>query len=91
MKVTVHYLAQLRRAAGRSQAEVELSASATFGDLLARLSLHGEELRRLLLDSSGALQPTILVFVNDEQAVQPMSTLLRDGDSITFLSPIAGG
>ncbi len=92
MKVTVHYLAQLRRAAKTGTEEVEIDAPATLPSLLALLvQRHGEELSRLLLDGKGVLQSSLLVFINDEQAAQPEGTLLKDGDQITFLSPIAGG
>ena len=92
MKVTIHYLAQLRRAAGTPREEVELEASASVADLVAlAVRLHGDELRQAMLDSGDKLQPAILIFINDEQAGQPARTLLQDGDSVTFLSPIAGG
>ena len=38
MQVTVQYLAQLKRALGRAEEPVELSADATLGDLLAVLA-----------------------------------------------------
>ena len=92
MKVTVHYLAQLRRAAKLAAEEVELEAPATLANVLALLvQRHGDELRRMLLDDAGSLRSGLLVFVNDEQAVHPEQIFLKDGDSITFLSPIAGG
>lgn len=92
MTITVYYLAQLRRATKLSIEAVKLEASDTLGDLLARIvQVHGDELRRLLLDDQGSLRSTLLVFLNDEQAVDPERVFLKDGDSITFLSPIAGG
>ncbi len=90
MRIAVRYMAQLRQATGVSAEEVELPDACSVGDLLARLAgRHGEPLRRLLLDRDGATQPTILVFVGDEQAGD--RAVLADGDVVTLLSPIAGG
>lgn len=88
----MHYLAQLRRATGTASEKIDLDGSATLTSLLAVLAgQHGESFRRALLDEKGSLRPTILVFVNDEQVSQPEQVLLKQGDSVTFLSPIAGG
>ncbi len=92
MRIVVHYMAQIKRAAGRAVEQIELDRSSTVQELVVRLAQGGEEpLRRLLLDAQGALQPALLLFVGDEQvsAGQPLS--LRDGDVVTVLSPMAGG
>jgi molybdopterin converting factor small subunit len=82
MTITVHYLAQLRRATGRASERIDLDEPATLASLLTALARrHGE----------GLLRPTVLAFVNDAQVGRPEDVVLRDGDSVTFLSPIAGG
>ncbi len=92
MKITVHYLAQLRQAAGTGSEQIELDTAATVADLARRLAeTHGDPLRRLLFDASGSLQPTNLFFIGETQA-QPADRLsLQEGDVVTVLSPIAGG
>jgi molybdopterin converting factor small subunit len=91
MKVTVRYMAQLRQAAGVVTQEIELNGDAKPADLLCRLAdRHGGALRRLLLTADGKPQPTLLVFVGDDQA-DVANTTLRDGNEVTLLSPIAGG
>ena len=92
MNIAVRYMAQLKTAAGCAAEQVELDASASVTDLVGRLARqHGEPLAGLLLDAGGRPQPTILVFVGDQQVVAGQSLVLKDGDVLTFLSPMAGG
>jgi molybdopterin converting factor small subunit len=92
MKITIHYMAQLKHAAGRASEQVELDAPCKVLELVRRVAdRHGDSLRRLLLDTAGAPQPTNLFFLGDSQ-IQPSDSLqLQDGDVVTVLSPIAGG
>ncbi len=90
MQVTVHYLAQLKRAAGRGTESVDLPAGATLGELFHHLGeRHGPAFRDLLLGPDGQPQRSLLLFVGDDpaNAARP----LRDGDSVTILAPMAGG
>jgi molybdopterin converting factor small subunit len=90
MQVTVHYLAQLRRAAGCTTERVELDTGAAVLALLRRLGeVHGEPFRTLLLGAQGRPHPSLLLFVGDEPA--DLSRPLRDGDQLTILTPMAGG
>jgi molybdopterin converting factor small subunit len=92
MKVFVRFMAQLRHAAGVAAEVIELPEPCSPAALVQLLvKRHGEGLRLLLLDASGKLHPTILMFVNDEQGSGSDVALLQDGDEVTFLSPIAGG
>jgi molybdopterin converting factor small subunit len=91
MKVEVCYQAQVRHAAGRASAWVELDRPCTVGELVARLAGECPPLRGLLLDGAGGVQPALLVFVGDEQVDAGGGRLLRDGDVITLLAPMAGG
>lgn len=92
MIITVEYMAQIKQAAGLASEQVELDGPCQVSDLIARLvQRHGESFQRLLLDPNGRLQPSILLFVGDEQLWQEDQRELRDGDVITFLSPIGGG
>jgi molybdopterin converting factor small subunit len=92
MKVMIRYMAHLKLAAGIAAEEIELNEPCSAAELVRYISSrHGESLGRLLLDESGALQPTILLFVNDAQAEERNNLMLADGDEVSFLSPIAGG
>jgi molybdopterin converting factor small subunit len=92
MTITVHYTAQLRHAAGLASEPIEVPAAATVADLLTLLvQRHGPVLGGLLLAANGRPEETVLVFVGDEQVGPGSATLLREGDTVTLLSPIAGG
>jgi len=92
IRISVRYMAQLKQGAGVTCEEIALSAPCSMRDLLLALAdRHGTSLRSLLLTADGSLQPTILVFVNDEQVSANDGPALKDGDIVTLLSPIAGG
>ncbi|MDA0282051.1 MAG: MoaD/ThiS family protein [Planctomycetota bacterium] len=92
MVVTVEYTAQLKRAAGTAREEFELSESSTLLDLVNAITdRHGEELTRMLKSPDGTPQSTVIPFIGDDQARWSASTALRDGVTITLLSPISGG
>jgi molybdopterin/thiamine biosynthesis adenylyltransferase/molybdopterin converting factor small subunit len=82
MKVSVHYLAQLRSAAGVGHEAIELNGDPSLSHLVRRLGdKHGEAFRRILQDEQGGLRSAILFFVGEEQALA--SQPLRDGDVVT--------
>jgi sulfur-carrier protein len=92
MQITVEYAAQLKRAAGTGREIVELGPAATLSELVQRVAeRHGDALKPLLLDASGGLHPSILVFVNDEQCRDAAGRALKDGDTVALLPPISGG
>ena len=84
MKITVTYMAQARDAAGTTSESVELGDGATVKDLVVAVTgKHGESLEKIMD------HPSVILVVGDEQV--PSDRTLRDGDSITVLSPISGG
>jgi molybdopterin converting factor small subunit len=91
MRIEVHYLAQLRQAAGRSREQIEVPAPCTLQDLVTHLAqTHGPPLGAVLLNGRGGVQPGLLLFVGVQQA-NSAACALRDGDVVTLLSPMAGG
>jgi len=92
MKVTVEYTAQVKRAAGISAEEFEFDATCSVRDLVTRVAAeHGDPLRGLLLDADGEVQPSLLLFVGDNQVRPGDPAPLNDRDVVTILSPISGG
>jgi molybdopterin converting factor small subunit len=92
MRLVVRYLAQLRDAAGVGAETVETAAAPHAADLVRRLAdAHGGRLRSLLLNSANDVQPTILIFLGDEQIRAEQPVQWRDGDVLTLLTPMAGG
>ncbi len=89
MNIAVRYLAQMRGLAGRSLQSVDLPGPCTVAELVAVLVERQPSLKTALLDGAGRPRPGVLVFVGDEQ-VGP-DRPLRDGDEVSFLTPIAGG
>lgn len=88
MKITVKYMAQLKRAAGIEGEEVEIHSGCTVGALVCRLAQR-EAVRAFLIDGDSRPQRALLVFVGDEQV--DAARTLKDNDQITLLTPMAGG
>ncbi len=92
MQVTFKYMAQLKQAAGVEEETIETEATASLVSLANRLAdRHDDSFRRIVLDASGKLQPSILFFVGDQQVQAQEPYEFRDGDVITVMSPMAGG
>ena len=92
MKVTVQYWGQIKKAAGGASETVEIDAGSTTRELVLRLAeLHGEGLRKFLLDETGAPRRNLLVVVRDEQSHWDNPTALHDGDTVSLVPPISGG
>ncbi|MBL6705733.1 MAG: MoaD/ThiS family protein [Planctomycetaceae bacterium] len=92
MVVTVEYTAQLKRAAGKAREDFELDDSDTLVDLVNVITdRHGDELSRLLKTADGNPQSTVIPFVGDDQVRWDAADILRDGVTVTLLSPISGG
>jgi molybdopterin converting factor small subunit len=92
MQVTVEYTAQIKRAAGLASETLDMADGATLSQLITQLAAGRDEaLQRMLVTGDGVPQPTLLVFVRDEQRRLDDATPLADGDVVTFLSPISGG
>jgi molybdopterin converting factor small subunit len=91
VKVAIHYLAQVRRAAGRASEALDLGSGCSVQELVRYVvDRHGEALRRLLLRGE-ALHESILLFVGEEQVRWETPVALKEGDVVTVLAPMAGG
>ncbi len=92
MKITVNYSAQLKQVTGVTTESIELEAPCSLQELVLRLvSDRGVALRHLLIEPHGNLRNSILAIVNDDQVHWQTLIQLKEGDDITFLSPLAGG
>lgn len=94
MRVRVTYHAQIRSVVGRSSDELELPEGASVLALLSQIADHNPEpVRGHLFATSGAIRPSLMVIVNNSP--QPhesaAAAMLKDGDAISLLPPIAGG
>ena len=84
----IEYTGQLRLRLGRDGDDVAAgqSIAAAVGQAVADAE---PAIRQFLLRDDGSLQPTIVPFVNDQQAKG--TALLAEADRVTLLTPIAGG
>ena len=81
MKVRLLYFAVLRDITGRSEAELSLADGTRAGDVWTTM-------RRDYAQLAGYEQAP-LIAVNEKYA-RP-DTVLRDGDELAFIPPVAGG
>ena len=80
MTVTVLYYARLADKAGREQDKLTVAAQTTLPELYETLSLQYD---------FGCGHQDLEVIINEQLA--NWSDTLRDGDSVAFMRPIAGG
>ncbi|HEU4648493.1 MAG TPA: MoaD/ThiS family protein [Gemmatimonadales bacterium] len=81
MRIRLLFFALYRDLAGLPEMELETRSGATAATVVAELRHAGGGLARLPAAPA--------VAVNREYA--PLSTVLRDGDELAFLPPVAGG
>ena len=81
MKVRLLYFAVLRDIAGREQDELALPEGATANDVW-------QSLRTTYSKLADYLQPPMLAI--NESYASP-DTVLREGDELAFIPPVAGG
>jgi molybdopterin converting factor small subunit len=89
MRITVYYMAQIKRAAGCGSETIEITAGTLREFLRALGEKHDATFRGLLLDDAGDPRKSLLFFVGEDHA--DLSHLLKDGDTVTVLAPMAGG
>ena len=91
MQITLEYTAQLKRASGTADEEIDVPEGTTLQELLRHAAeRHGEELEALLLRDQDC-HPSILIFVGNDQVHWETRRPLQDHDRVTLLSPISGG
>lgn len=94
MNVRVEFTGQLQTAIGRADDRFDVPEGATVATLLSHLGAQcGEHARPHLLNAAGQMQPSLLVAINGTAfpSRQAGPTVLRDGDTVVLLPPIAGG
>lgn len=80
MTITALFFASYADAFGRDRIEMEVPSGSTVGDVLRHLQTLGREL---------ALPPSPLVAVNERYA--RYDQVLRAGDEVAVIPPVAGG
>ena len=92
MKVKIQCFAQLAHAAGASEHVQEVEEGATTQEALRCFAESTTaEARALLFKEDGELQPTILLFLNEEPILWSEPAPASEGASLFIATPIAGG
>lgn len=70
--------------------EINVSKDTRLIDLIGFLNERYPEFREHYMDNEGGLELGVVVLVNSE-AVRDWELVLRDGDKVLFIPPVAGG
>ncbi len=89
----VNFFATLRPLVGVKEAEVELQAGDTVGNVLEKLTAEYPALRGRVLDDDGNLQSSINVLVNGRSIrfLDGLDTAIEEGDQLALFPPVGGG
>ncbi len=89
MNITFSTNGKLREAL-KSELVLEVEANNTLHDVIRLVGdrLENRE-RRLLLEEDQTVQSNLLIVVNDEMVTE--DAMLKDGDKVSVLMPMAGG
>ncbi len=92
MRITIKYMAQIRKGSGVPEETVELAGAKTVQDFIKQnlCQLH-PDLGQYILDEKGALRSIILIFHGQAKVSDAIPRELKDGDVITMMPPITGG
>lgn len=92
MRVRFNYFAQIRQAAGVDTLLLDLNDGTTLAQALTQVAnQHGESFRSLVLVAPNQVRPSIILLLNDTAVRNDLTRALKDGDSISLLSPLSGG
>jgi molybdopterin converting factor small subunit len=93
MKLRVQYSAQLRSAIGRTEDEVEQPEGSSLEALIHHLAAACEGAGPHLISADGQVHRSLLIVVNESPvaARNAAAIILRAGDIVALLPPIAGG
>lgn len=92
MSITIQYETLLKRAAGTASDIVEVDGTCDVREVVHQIAhRRGDPLESLLLDASGKVRSSVLIFLGDRQVSASDSHVIRDGDVVTLMSPISGG
>lgn len=92
-KIRSRYLAFLREETKKVEEEFELPANSTVNEFINELLRRYEGLKKYLLDPRGGLRDGINIAVNGDVIRRSNygSTILKDGDEVVVIPPVAGG
>lgn len=92
MRVKVEFFALLREKVGGPEKVVEFMGSSVMDLIMALSEAHGEVFREQILEGE-ELRSLVKILVNgqDVRGLRGLFTELREGDTVSFFPPAAGG
>jgi MoaD family protein len=94
MEITVRYFTVLRKLTEKKQEKLNIKEDSTLEDLLALLTKrYGESFERYVSPRRVKKRVQMVFFLNGKDTAQAdgLKTMLRNGDTVTLMPPIAGG
>ncbi|MEZ6065094.1 MAG: MoaD/ThiS family protein [Planctomycetaceae bacterium] len=91
MTVTIEYTTLVRRVTGIAREQVEFPEPAPLSAVLDQALCRHADLAGLLQTANGDWQPTLMVFVNDQQVRPDEVSSISSGDIVTLMLPVSGG
>ena len=92
MKVKVEYTAQLKAIAGVSWEYLDTDEDIDLLKLIDIISgKHGKKLKEYIMTDDGTVLPAMMLAINNERVYANDSVILKEDDTVSFLSPMAGG
>ncbi len=94
MNIRIVYRGQIKQRTGRSHEDLEVQPGHSLENLLLEIrGRYGREVDAMLFDEQGNFRKMIMIVLNGTQlqAEDLEVTILKEGDEIMLMSPIAGG
>lgn len=89
--ITLRLFGPLVAALGRKEIGLAWGEGSVLDALRRFVEEHGASARPFLFDREGNLWKSLIVLLNDEPVADLHTTLVRAGDTISILPPLAGG
>ena len=92
MEVRVEYFAQIKKTIGKAHEWVSLTSPPVLDHLLRLLyERNSPEFRSIVFDEKGNVLPSVMISLNYEQIEHGCAWPLKQGDTVSILSPMSGG
>jgi len=94
MKVKVVYLGSIRQKAGVKEEKLNLADGLSVADLLSKIiALHATLKDIIRIGNESLVDPSFVVLLNglSINLTDAKSAKLKDGDTVTLMTPISGG
>ena len=92
MKITFQYSGQARKARGTAEEVIDLEENSTVTQALIQVAqTWSPEAKGFFFDDENQVRPSMLIFVNEEQIMEPQTHVLTPNAKVLWMAPLAGG